>query len=143
SIMRPRTTPADNRCVGRLPFLTCLAPLGQHAGRAARITAASAAAFAAAHRVTDRILRYPPVMRLAAQPTLTPRLAEADVHVIRIANRPDGGPTLRTDATNFAGRQRDLRPAAFACGKRCARARATANLAATARLHFEIMHRHA
>src|SRR5690349_6726095 len=54
-VMRPRTAPADDRRVRRLPLLAGLATLGQHAGGAARVPAAAGPALPAAHRMADRV----------------------------------------------------------------------------------------
>src|SRR4051812_24411818 len=84
-VMRPRTTPANDRRVRRLPLLARLAALGEHARRTARMPAARGPAFAATHRVADRVHRRATRMRLAPHPALAARLAEADVHMVGIA----------------------------------------------------------
>src|SRR4051794_7237161 len=83
-IMRTRTTTADDRLVRRLPTFARLAALRQHTRRTAGMATALAAAFAAAHRMIDRILRGSAIVRLAALPAIAARFAEADIHVIRI-----------------------------------------------------------
>src|SRR6266568_3088618 len=105
---------ANDRGVRRLALPPRFAALGQDAGRAARVTATLAAAFAAAHWVADRVLRRAAVMRLAALPALPPGLAQADVHVVGIADGADRRPALGIDAAHFAGRQRDLGPIGLA-----------------------------
>src|SRR5207245_9686431 len=96
--------PPDDGGVGRLALLAGLAALGQHAGRAAGVAAAGGPALAAAHRVADRVHRRAAVVRPAPHPALAARLAQADVHVVRVAHHADGGPALRADAADFAGR---------------------------------------
>src|SRR5437588_10588893 len=96
--MGPGPAPPDDGRVGRLALLARLAPLRQNPGRAARVTAAGGAALAAAHRVADRVHRGAAVVRLAAHPPLAARLAKADVHVLGVADRADGGPALRRHA---------------------------------------------
>src|SRR5260370_26767570 len=115
--MWPRTAGANDRGVGRLSLLAGFAAVGQHASRTARVTTALAPAFAAAHRVIDGILRRAAVVRLAALPALAAGLAQADVHVLRVADGADRRPALGADAPHLAGRQRDLRPFAFAGGQ--------------------------
>src|SRR5262245_56411825 len=113
-VVRAGTAAANDRLVRRLPLLTRLAALGQNARRSARVPAAGGAAFAAAHRVADRVLRRAAVVRLAAHPALAARLAQGDVHVIGVADDADGRPAIHVHAAHFARRQRHLRPAPFA-----------------------------
>src|SRR5262249_964891 len=91
----------------------------------------------------DRVLRHAAVVRLAAQPALAAGLSQADVHVVGVADRANRRPAIRADTPHLAGRHRDLCPAAFAGRQRGAGAGAAANLATAARLHFEIVDRHA
>src|SRR5262249_10157708 len=85
----------------------------------------------------------PAVVRPAAQPTLAAGLAQADVHVVGVAVGPDGGPALGTNAADLARREGDLGPAALASGQGRAGPRAPAQLTAAARLHFQVVDRHA
>src|SRR5258708_7011547 len=140
--MRAGTTAADDRSVGRFPLLARLAALRQHASRTTGMSAARGTSFAAAHRVADRVHRRAAVVWFPPKPTLAARLANADVHVVRIANYADGGAALGTDAAHFAGRQRDLRPVAFTGSEGRRRTSAAAELAASARLHFQIVDGH-
>src|SRR5438309_2134998 len=89
-IMRTRPTTADDRLVRRLAAFARLAALGQHARRTARMPTALAAAFAAAHRMIDRVLRGAAIVRLAALPAIAACLAQADVHVVRVADDAKG-----------------------------------------------------
>src|SRR5207248_217758 len=113
-VVRTGPAAADDGRVRRLPLFPRLAALGEHAGRAARVPAAGGAALAAAHRVADRVHRGAAVVRLAAHVPLAARLAEADVHVLGVADAADGRPALRADAAHFPRRQRDLCPLALA-----------------------------
>src|SRR5207244_1969233 len=115
-IMRAGVAMPDDRRIRWLALLASLAALGQHAGRTTRVPAALAAAFATAHRVAHRVLRRAAVMRLAALPALPSRFAQADVHVVGIADGANRGPAFRCDAAHLAARQRDLRPVTFASG---------------------------
>src|SRR5205807_1412298 len=113
-VVRARPAAPDDGGVGRLALLAGLAALGQHAGGAARVAAAGGAALAAAHRVADRVHRRAAVVRLAAHPALAAGLAQADVHVVGVADHADGRPALRRHAADLARRQRDLRPGPLA-----------------------------
>src|SRR5262249_9713109 len=112
SVVRPRPAPAEDRRVGRLAFLAGLAALGEHAGRTARVPTARGPALATPHRVAHRVHGRAPVVRLAPQPPFPPRLAEADVHVLGVADGADGRPALRADAPDLAGGKSDLGPTA-------------------------------
>src|SRR5947209_4866794 len=142
-IMRTRPASTDDGRIGWLPLFAGLAALGQYAGRATRVSAARSTALAAAHRVADRVHRGAAVVRLATHPTLASSFAEADVHVLGVAYRPDGRPAGGTDAAYLTRRQRDLRPSAFARAEGCAGTGASANLSTVAGLHLQVMHRHA
>src|SRR5579871_3611040 len=97
-IMRTRATATDDRRIGRLPFLPGLPPLGKDAGRTARVSAARRSPFTTAHRMADRIHRRAAVVRLTAHPALPAGFAQADVHVLGVADGPDGRPASRADA---------------------------------------------
>src|SRR5205807_1383267 len=100
-------------------------------------------ALAAAHRVADRVHRRAAVVRLAAHVALAAGLADADVHVVGVADRADGRPALGADAAHLAGGQGDLGPTALAGGERGLGAGAAAQLAAAAGLHLHVVNRHA
>src|SRR5579883_329776 len=68
-----------------------LLALGREAPRRHRMAAARGTAFAAAVRVIDRVHRHAAVVGHAAHPTLAARLADRDVHVVRIGHRTDRG----------------------------------------------------
>src|SRR5262245_11914957 len=138
-VVRAGPPTADDGRVRGLPLFARLAALGEHAGGAARVAAARGAALAAAHRVADRVPRRAAVVRLAAQPALAARLAQADVHVVGVADRADGGATRRTDAAHLAGGQGHLRPAALAGGQGRGAAGTAADLAAAAGLHLQVV----
>src|SRR5262249_54575777 len=133
---------ADDGGAGRLALLAGLAALGQDAGGAARVAAAVRPALAAAHGVVDRVHGGAAVVRLAAQPALAAGLAQADVHVVGVADGADGRPALGADAAHLAGGQRDLRPAALAGGEPDAGPGAAAQLTAPSRLHLHVVEFH-
>src|SRR5262245_22453031 len=142
-VVRAGTATTNDRRVGRLPLIACLAALGQHAGRTARMTPAGSAALAATHRVTHRVHRRAAVVRLATQPALAARLAEADVHVVGVADGADGRPARRADAAHLARWQRDLRPLPLSGGQGRRRSGGAAQLSAVAGLHLQVVDRHA
>src|ERR1700677_3905894 len=84
-IVRPRPAPAGDRRIRRLAFLARLATLGQNARRTARMPAARRSPFAATHGMADRVHRGAAIVRLAAQPAFATGLAQADVHVVGVA----------------------------------------------------------
>src|SRR5262245_23078168 len=112
--MRTRPATPDDGRVRRLPLLARLAALGQHARRRAGVTTARGAALATAHRVADRVHGRAAVVRLAAHVPLASGLAQADVHVLGVADGADRRPALARDAAHLARGQRDLRPLALA-----------------------------
>src|SRR5262245_41714767 len=112
-VMRTRMPAANNRGIRGLPLLASLPAFGQHAGWTARVPAAFTATFAATKRVANRILRRSAIVRLAALPPAAAGFAQADVHVIRIANGANRGPASRGHAANFTARKTDLRPVGF------------------------------
>src|SRR5262245_53482192 len=93
-VVRAGPAAADDRRVRRLALRAGLAALGQDAGGAARVAAAGGAALAAAHRVADRVHRGAAVVRLAAHVPLPAGLAQADVHVVGVADGADRRPAL-------------------------------------------------
>ena len=99
--------------------------------------AALGAAFTAAHRVAHRVLSNAALVRLLAHPSLAAGLAEADVHVVRVRDRADTGTANSGHAADFAARQGQLSPVAFAVGQGRAATRRPANLSAPARLQFD------
>src|SRR5947209_5652257 len=135
-IVRTRPATTDDGGIGRLPLFAGLAALGQDAGRATRVSSARSTALAAAHRVADWVHRGAAVVRLAAHPTLASGFAEADVHVLGVADRPDGRPAGGANAAHLTRRQRDLRPSAFARAEGCAGPGTPANLSTVAGLHL-------
>ena len=118
--------------------------VGEHAARRARMPTARGAAFAAAHRMADRVHRRAAVVRLAAQPALAAGLAQADVHVVGDCRSRRSSPGTRLTRRTSPRRHRDLRPVLLASASSVARAAgAAANLAAAARLHLDVVNRHA
>src|SRR5262249_24087684 len=133
-VARARPPPANDRRARGLPLFPGLAALGQLARWRARVPAALAAPFTAAHRVADRVLRHAALVRLLAHPPLPSGLPEADVHVVRVRHRADARPTDNGDPANLPARERELCPVAFAVGQRRAAPGAAADLAAATRL---------
>src|SRR5438046_3058726 len=106
--MRARPTATDDRRVRWLPLLAGFAALGQHAGRTARMTAASCTAFAAAHRMRHRVHGRAAIVRFAALVAIAAGLAEANVHVVRVTDAADRRPALARNTAHFARGHRHL-----------------------------------
>src|SRR5262249_1082570 len=132
---------ADNGRRRGLPPLAGAAALRELAGRAARVTAARSASFAAAHRVSDGIHRHAADMRTTPLPAGTARLADHDLDAVRVAQLANRRPALAGNPPDFAGRERDLGPIPFAGVHDGRHAGAAAELPAASRLHFDIVHR--
>src|SRR3990167_2989488 len=87
-----RAPPPDDHLVRGFVPVAGAAALGQLAGRADRVPPALGPAFAAAVGVVDGVHRRAADVRAPAEPSLAPRLAQLDVHVVGIAHRPDRRP---------------------------------------------------
>ena len=142
SEVRSRPPATKDRRVRRLPLLSGLAALGQYASRTARVPAARCAAFTATHGMADGIHGRSAIVRTTAHPSLSASFAEANIHVVGIADDTDGCPALGADTTDFTGWQRDLGPLALTSGQRGAGAGTAAKLTASSRLKLQIVHRH-
>src|SRR5205085_4482373 len=92
--------------------------------------------------MAHRVHRRAAVVRLAPHPALAAGLAQADVHVLGVADRADRRPALGADAADLAGRQGDLGPTRLAGRQGGARPGRTAELAAAAGLHLQVVDRH-
>src|SRR5437016_1628204 len=89
-LLLPRVAARNDEFGGGLVAAGLLS-LGRKAPRRDRVAAARGAALAAAVRVVDRIHRNTAIVRHAAEPALAAGLADRDVHVVGIRDRPDGG----------------------------------------------------
>ena len=112
-IVRARPTAANDRRFDGFRFLRVLPPLastpvGLHGCRPPAVRPSPPPI-----GWLTGFIDVPRLCGLRAHPAFAARLAEADVHVVRIANHADRRPALRTDAAHFARRQRDLGPCAF------------------------------
>src|SRR5258706_11132835 len=116
-----------------------LPALGEHAARRAGVTTAGGAAFAAAHRVVDRVLSRAAHGRSVPHVALAAGLAQADVLVIGVADPPDRRTAADVDPAQFARRKQHDRVFAFAGGQLRNRARRTAQLAAAARRELDVV----
>src|ERR1700734_3494514 len=85
-----RLATANNGFGRRLAAFPGAASLGEHAGRTARMPSARAAAFAAAHRVSDRVHGDAADMRPPPHPPLASRLADRNVDMVGIADHAHG-----------------------------------------------------
>src|ERR1700733_3250522 len=132
-----RLATANNGFGRRLATFARAASLGEHAGRAARMPSARAAAFAAAHRVSDRVHGDAADMGTPSHPSLASRLADRNVDMVGIADHAHGRAARAGEPPHFTGRQRDLGPLPFAGVHHRVHAGRTAQLAAASRLHFD------
>src|SRR5262245_13813469 len=138
--MRPRLAAAQDELVRRMVLAARLAALRQHAARRARVTAAGGAAFAAAHRVVDRVLRRAAHLRAVAHVALAAGLAQADVLVVGVADAADRRAARDADLAQLARGELDDRVLALARGELRDRAGRAAQLAALARTHLDVVH---
>lgn len=100
--------PAKDQLVGHFSFLSSLAALGKFSSGRAWISAAVASAFAAAHRVSDRVHRCATNMRAYAKVAGSSCLAKTDTLVFDIAQLSDRRTADRVDDSHLAGRKDKL-----------------------------------
>src|SRR5579863_2865699 len=86
----PRVTAHHNK-FGRALVLAGLGAPGRLAPRRHRVTPAAGTT---AKRMIDRIHRLAADMAAPPEPAVTPRLADRDVHVVRVGHRADRGDAL-------------------------------------------------
>src|SRR4029077_7857743 len=87
---------ADDELLGPL-VVTGLEALGLDAPRRARVATTGATAFAAAHRVSDRVQRHAAVVRTDAEPAPAAGLTPLDVAVLGVADCTDGRAAVDVD----------------------------------------------
>src|SRR3954447_13286208 len=102
----------DDHCVGPL-VLAGLEPLRQLSPGRARVTAAGRTAFAAAHRVIDRVHGDAAVVGAAALPAGAAGLADVHAAVLDVAHLANGRTAVEVNAANLAGGQANLTPVTF------------------------------
>src|SRR5262245_6513389 len=86
----PARLPAANNRISRwLAGISSLAALGQFSGRTDGMTAPGATAFAASHRVSDRVHRRAANVRATPLVPHASRFSDHDLDVIRIADDAD------------------------------------------------------
>src|SRR5258708_24350047 len=103
------------------------------------MAAAVAAAFAAAQRMIDRIHGLRSRVWADAHVPRTAGLADADVDPIEIPDLPDGRAAGAANAAHFAGGENDHRPLALFGAQAGDAAGRAHQLAALARIHFDIV----
>src|SRR5580693_3208714 len=92
------------------PFVVAgLQPLCKLSPRRARMPASGGAAFAAAHRMVDRVHRDAAVVRATARPPRPTGLAERNVRVLDVGHLADRRVALQMNHPNFSGGKAYLR----------------------------------
>src|SRR6185503_13379211 len=97
----------DDHRVGSL-VLPRLEPLRELAPRRAGMAAAGRTAFAAAHRVIDRVHGDAAVVRAAPLPARAAGLADVHRGVLDVADLANGGAAVEVDAAGLAGGEPNL-----------------------------------
>src|SRR5262245_47312800 len=120
----------------RLAGLESLADLPP---RRAGMPPAGGLAFAAAHRVVDRVHRHAPDARQAPQPAGAPGLAERDVLVIQVAHLPDHRAAVDVKAPHRTRRQPELRVVAVLRHELAERARRARHPGVAAREQLDVV----
>src|SRR5450432_210381 len=100
---------------------------------------AGRSAFAAAHRVVDRVHGDAAVVRPATEPARAPGLAERNVGVVRVRHLTDGRVAVEVDHADLARRQADLRVVAVFRHERRRGARRADELAALPLLQLDVV----
>src|SRR3954464_2009776 len=132
----------DDHRVGSL-VLTRLEALGQLAPWRAGMAAARGTAFAAAHRVIDRVHGDAAVVRAAPLPAGAAGLADVHAAVLDVADLTDGRAAVEVDAAGLAPRQPDLAPVTFLGHDLRARPGRAAHLRAARDLELDVVDRRA
>src|SRR5687767_5846216 len=132
-------TAAEDQLLAVLPRVPGDAALGGDAGLADRVAAAVGAAFAAAHRVVDRVHRLGTGVRAVAHVALPAGLADADVDVVEVPELTDRRAARRADAAHFTGRQDHDDPLAFLRTQPGNAAGGANELAALAGVHLDVV----
>src|SRR6185503_19187614 len=109
-----RLTLFDDHHVGSF-VVAGLQALGELAPRRARVPPAARPAFAATHRVIDRVHRDAAVVRASAEPTASSRFAEAHVLVLDVRHLHHRGATGDVNLPDLAARELDLSVVAVLC----------------------------
>src|SRR5262245_25919999 len=138
-ILLPRVAACQDELGGGLVLAGLLA-LGGKAAGSDRMPAAGGAPFAAAMRMVDRVHGDAAIVRTPAHPALAAGLADRDVHVVGVRDRPDRGHAAAVDQA-LLGRiepDDDVVPVA-ADDLRIGAGRAR-DLAALAELELDIVH---
>src|SRR3954467_12294746 len=135
--------PADDVAVGLLALAARAVPDGRHAPGGLRMVAERRGALAAAVRVVDRIHGRAARLRAHAHVALAAGLADRDVLVVGVADHADGRAALRADHAHLARGQAQRGVVGLLGHQLDARARGTAELAAAAGLHLDVVHERA
>src|SRR5690606_9268142 len=133
-----RVTRPDDHLVGRL-VVAGAGALGRLAPRGDRVAAARGAAFAAAVRVVDRVLRDAAGQRALAEPAAATCLGEVLVAVVGVRHRADGAHALAADVALLARAETHDDETAIAADDLRIGAGRAGDLAALARLHLDVV----
>ena len=129
---------AHDQPVRRLVVPGLLA-LGRLAPRRDRMAAARGAALAAAMRVVDRVHRHAAHRGPAAEPAVSPGLADHDVLLVGVRHRADRRPAFGAHHAQLAGGQPQQRIALVAADQLGIGSGRAGDLAALAGLHLDIV----
>src|SRR6185503_13784996 len=98
-------------------------------------------AFAAAHRMVDRVHGDAAVVRAAALPARAAGLADVHAAVFDVTDLADGGAAVEVDLAGLTRRQPHLAPVAFLRHQLRARPGGTAHLRAARDLELDVVNR--
>ncbi len=107
------------------------------------MTAPFRSAFATPVGMIDRIHRRPAYMRSPPQPTFAAGLTKSNTHVFRVSDLTNRGATGTGNTSNLAAGQIQLCPAGFPSDQCRGSPGTAAHRRAPARLHLDIVDRHA
>src|SRR6185312_1726349 len=138
SLLLPLVAADQNELVGRLVRPGFLA-LGRLAPRRHRVAATRGAAFTTAVRMVDRVHDDAAVVRTTAEPAGAARLADRDVHVVRVRHRTDGAAATAVHQTLLTRIQTQDDVVLIATDDLGVGAGGTCELAALADLHLDVV----
>src|SRR5262245_30886053 len=138
-ILLPRVAACQDELGGGLVLAGLLA-LGGKAPGSDRMTAAGGAPFAAAMRMVDRVHGDAAIVRTPAHPALAAGLADRNVHVVGVRDRPDRPHAAAVDQALLGGIEPDDDVVAVAADDLRIGAGRARDLAALAELELDIVH---
>src|SRR5262245_12045997 len=138
-ILLPRVAACQDELGGGLVLAGLLA-LGGEAPGGDRMAAAGGAPLAAAMRMVDRVHGDAAIVRTPAHPALATSLADRDVHVVGVRDRPDRPHAAAVDQALRGGIEPDDDVVAIAADDLRIGAGRARDLAALAQLELDIVH---